>query len=148
MKERAKIAQLVPGSRIHDNHDVCISPGVAGFRENLNPLFRIQEAIARGERAGQDQADLFAHLLERFAKAEDGTDAVAVGPDVRRQQKALVTVNQIHERRPINRHAFFLFHERSRPILQHITKLPKSQRLRKFCWRMTGYHLDHWPFLR
>src|SRR5205823_1366306 len=92
-----EIAQLVPGSRIHNDHGVSISPRIAGFRENLNSLAGVQKAIARRKRAGDDQAGLFVHLSERFAESEDGADAVAVGPNVGGQQKSLVTVNKLDE---------------------------------------------------
>jgi len=44
-------------------------------------------------------------LPKSIPKREDGTDAIAIGPDMRGQKKSLVTVNQVDEGSPVNRHA-------------------------------------------
>src|SRR5713226_9491875 len=91
-EKRTEVAQLIPRSGVHDDHDVRVSPSVTGLGKNLNPMIRIQETIAGGKRAQKNESNLFAHLPQSIPERENRADPVAVGPDMRGQKKSLVTV--------------------------------------------------------
>src|SRR5258708_3291134 len=104
-EKRTEVAELIPRSGIHDDHVVLVSPTVPGLGKNLKPMIRIQGTIAGRKRAQKNESNLFAHLPKSVPKGENGTDPVAVRPDVCGQKKPLMTVNQVDEGSPVNRHA-------------------------------------------
>src|SRR5262249_59160675 len=72
--------------------------------ELFNMSGRVEEAVARREGAGDDHPHLIAAALEDLREGEHGAEAVAVGPDMRRQQEALMAVDYLNKGGPVNRH--------------------------------------------
>ena len=64
----------------------------------------VEKVIPRGSRAGVDHPHVLPLLAEQARHADLRAEGVAIRPDVRRHQEAVVGLDQVGQRRPVDRH--------------------------------------------
>ena len=95
------VSELVPGREVEDDRDLAIGE-LGGLDDGAEPLEEllvgVEKIIARGHRARVDHADVLPHLTQQPGHADFRAQGVAVGPDVRCDQEAVVGFNHVFER--------------------------------------------------
>ena len=98
--ELGHVAKLIPARKVEDDRDFAIGE-LRGLDDGAEPLEEglvgVEEIVARRRRARVDHAHVFPLLTQQTGHADFGAQGVAVGPDVRRHQEAIVSFNQVCE---------------------------------------------------
>src|SRR5262245_37438628 len=98
------MVQLVPGTCVENDYNFTIPPAAIALRELGDFSFGIQEAIATGQAARDDKLDFLFLLLQSISQSLHRPQAIAVGTNMRSQEKATMAADSFNQRRPIKRH--------------------------------------------
>ena len=103
------VAELAPGREVEDDRRPRDPPGPPA--DDCRPEMleerpvRVEEVVSGRRRAGVDDADVLPLLPEQARHADLRPQGIAVGPDVRRDQEAVVGLDQVGQRGPVDAHA-------------------------------------------